>query len=115
MIRVVLCTAPAAEAEELAKKLLSERLIACANLVRGVRSLYWWQGKVEEGEETMMVMKTDARSVRPLIRRLRALHSYQTAEILVLPVKDGNPRYLRWVLAETTRSRACPQRRKRGT
>lgn len=101
MIRVVLATAPVGEAEELARRLLDERLIACANLLPAAKSIYRWEGKTETTEETVLVMKTDARLTRKLIKRLRDLHSYEVPEILLLTVKDGNPRYLRWVRAET--------------
>lgn len=100
-LRVVFVTAPEAEAEAIARKLLEERLIACANLLKGVHSLYWWEGKIESGAETMLVMKTPASKINALMRRVRELHSYVTPEILALAVQEVNPAYAAWVAKET--------------
>ena len=56
--RVLLCTVPPAEAESLARALLERRLVACVNIVPGIRSLYWWQGKLEDDGESLLVLKT---------------------------------------------------------
>ncbi len=100
-MRVVFVTAPKAEAEGIARKLLEERLIACANLLKGAHSLYWWEGKIESGAETMIVMKTLASKINALMRRVRELHSYETPEILALAVQEVNPAYAAWVAKET--------------
>lgn len=99
-LRVILVTAPVAEAEGLARKLLEERLIACANLVPGVTSLYWWKKRIHRDAETLLIMKTPARKVKALLKRLKALHSYDVPEFLALPVLEGNPTYLAWAEAE---------------
>jgi len=101
-IRVVLATAPAKNAERIARTLLDERLIACANLLPRVRSLYRWKGKVERGVETLMMMKTSSRKVAPLLKRFKQLHPYEVPEFLSLPVDAGNAAYLKWVHAECT-------------
>jgi periplasmic divalent cation tolerance protein len=98
---LVLCTAPAAEAEGLARRLLGERLAACVNLVGPVRSLYWWDGKVDSGEETLLVVKTARSRCAELQRSLLAWHSYESPEVLVFDVADGAPEYLAWVLRES--------------
>jgi len=100
-LRIVIVTAPEAEAEGLARKLLEERLIACANLVKGVHSLYWWEGKIESGAETMLVLKTPASKVDELLQRVRALHSYTVPEFLALAIQESNPAYAAWVVSET--------------
>jgi periplasmic divalent cation tolerance protein len=100
-IRVVIVSAPEKEAEGIARTLLEERLIACANLIKGVHSLYWWEGKIESGAETMIVMKTPASKINQLMRRVRSLHSYSVPEFLTLPILESNPAYAAWVLKET--------------
>jgi len=99
-IRVVLGTAPAKEAVLIARMVLDERLIACANLISGVRSLYRWKGKVCDDAETVMVMKTPEANVAKLLKRLKALHSYDVPEFLVLSVEAGSGEYVEWVMGE---------------
>lgn len=101
MLRVVLVTAPPKHAERLARKLLSERLIACANLLPGVKSLYWWQGKIERSAETLLVLKTPARNIKALMKRIPALHPYSVPEVLALPVAAAHKPYAKWVETES--------------
>jgi periplasmic divalent cation tolerance protein len=101
-IAILMVTAGSVEeAERIARTLLEERQIACANLVPGVRSLYLWQGKVEDAAEVLLLLKTPTALVEPVIERVRALHSYEVCEVLALPVELGNPAYVEWVRAET--------------
>jgi len=100
MLRMVLVTAPATVAEPLARKLLKERLVACANLIRGLRSLFWWNGKLDKARETLLVFKAPARNIPRLMARIRVLHPYDVPEILVLNVSAANPPYAKWVLKE---------------
>jgi periplasmic divalent cation tolerance protein len=102
-LRVVLVTAPRKEAEALARALLKERLIACANLLPGVVSLYWWEGKIERGAETLIVMKTPRGNVKKLFTRLKELHSYSVPEFLALAPLESNPDYERWAGQEAGR------------
>ena len=98
----MLATVPDAEVgRRLARSLLQERLIACANLVPGVTSLYRWEGEVQEEDETLVVMKTRSELVPRLIARIPELHPYELPEVLALRVDDGLPAYRRWVLGET--------------
>jgi len=96
-VRVILVTAPEKEAERLARKLVEERLAACANLVPHVTSLYWWEGKLNRDGETLIVLKTAPRLVTRLLKRMKELHSYQVPEFLALPVLEANPDYAKWV------------------
>ena len=97
-MRVVLMTAPSAEvAESLVRTLVDEELIACGNILPGVRSIYRWQGAVETETEALILGKTMAAQVPRLLRRVPELHPYEVPEILVLNVTDGFPPYLRWV------------------
>jgi periplasmic divalent cation tolerance protein len=99
--RVILMTAGShEEAERLARALVAERLAACVNVVGPIRSIYRWQGAVEESAEQLLIAKTRADLVAQLAERVRALHSYEVPEVLALPVLDGWPPYLAWVEAE---------------
>jgi len=101
-IAVVLASVPDLEVgRRLARTLLQERLIACANLVPGVTSLYRWEGAVQEEDESLVVMKTRSELVPRLIARIPELHPYELPEVLALRVADGLPAYCRWVLDET--------------
>ena len=101
---VVLVTAGSAEeAERLARTLVGERLVACANVVGPVRSIYRWQGSVEDAAEYLLVLKARAADVAALEARVRALHSYEVPEILALPVEAGSAPYLAWLADATDR------------
>ena len=76
-------------------------MIACANLIKGVHSLYWWDGKIQSGAETIILMKTPASKINALMRRVRSLHSYSVPEFLALPILESNPAYAEWVAKET--------------
>jgi periplasmic divalent cation tolerance protein len=85
------------EAEQLARRLLEARLAACVNVIMQVRSLYWWQDKIEESDEWLLVIKT-SRDVFDRVRSvLEAAHSYELPEVLALPVIEGSPNYLAWI------------------
>ena len=99
-LRVVLVTAPKKEAEALARALLKERLIACANLLPGVVSLYWWEEKIERGAETLLVMKTPRANIKKLFARVKQLHSYAVPEFLALAPLESNPEYEAWAIRE---------------
>ena len=102
---VVLVTAPSADAAaSLARTLVEEGLAACGNVVPGIRSIYRWEGKVQDDAEALLVLKTERRLVEALKERLPALHPYQVPELLVLPVEGGLGPYLKWVEASVRRS-----------
>jgi len=98
---VVFVTAPEGEAVDLAKTLVEERLVACVNIVPGLRSIYWWRGKVEDEPEVLCIMKTRSNLFESLRDRVRELHSYEVEEIIALPIVAGNPPYLDWIRENT--------------
>ena len=97
-IRWVLTTAPDAESgSALARTLVDRRLAACVNLVPGLRSIYRWQGAVEDEIEAALWIKTTADRLDELGAAIRELHPYDTPEVLALPVQAGSKDYLDWV------------------
>jgi periplasmic divalent cation tolerance protein len=87
----------AEEARRVARTLVEERLVACANLLPGVESIYRWQGVVEEASEVLVLFKTNLDRYWQVESRLRELHSYEVPEILAFRAHAGLPAYLRWV------------------
>lgn len=85
------------EARRIARTLVEERLVACANVIPAVRSYYWWQGELQEDSEAAFVAKTTADRVDAVVRRVKELHSYTVPAVLALPILAGNPEYLDWV------------------
>jgi periplasmic divalent cation tolerance protein len=89
------------EAATIARVLVTERLVACANLVLGVRSLYWWKGEVQDDREVLILCKTRAVLIDRVIARVKEIHSYACPCVVALPIVAGNPGYLDWIAAET--------------
>ncbi len=96
-VYVVFITAPRGKGEELASKLVESRLAACVNVVNGVRSVYWWKGRVERDEEDLLVVKTVESKVEELIRYVKEVHPYEVPEVIAVPVEKGLREYLAWV------------------
>ena len=102
-VRVVFVTAPDAETgASLARTLVEERLVACVNVVPGIRSVYRWEGAVKVDEEVLLVAKTRADRCASLAARVQDLHPYDVPEVLELPAVGGNAAYLAWVCAESS-------------
>jgi len=96
-VGIVLVTAPEMKtARRLARAALEGRLAACANLVPGVESHYWWQGRISKATEVLIVLKTTAGNLAALERLIVAEHPYDTPEFVALPVARVNQRYLSW-------------------
>ena len=99
---VAMSTVPdAATGERIARALVDERLIACANLVPGVTSVYRWEGRVCAEPELLMVMKTRRALLPRVAERVAELHPYEVPEVVGLPLEGGLPAYCRWVGDET--------------
>ena len=92
------------EAKRIGRALVEERLAACANVIDGMESMYWWQGKLTEDREAVLIAKTRADLVPSLTERVRALHSYSVPCVVALPILDGNPAYMDWLRGETASS-----------
>ncbi len=89
------------EAERSGRAIVERRLAACVNILPGMISHYWWEGKVERGEEVIMIIKTRASLAESVRLAVKEMHPYTTPAILLLPLEGGDPAYLGWLLAET--------------
>jgi periplasmic divalent cation tolerance protein len=108
-VMVVYVTASdASEARRIGRTLVEERLAACANILASMSSIYWWDGKVQEASEAVLILKTVAVGLDALVRRVKALHSYDCPCIEAWPVAAGYRPYLDWVAQETHGSVAGP-------
>jgi len=99
---VVLITSPPDEADEIASVIVEGKLAACVNIVPSVRSVFWWEGKVEHEDESLLVVKTTREVVAPLIDRVRDVHPYENFELIALPIDAGSQPYLRWIVKTLT-------------
>jgi periplasmic divalent cation tolerance protein len=91
------------EARRIARTLVEERLAACANILGGCRSIYRWEGEIEEAEEVAALFKTRSDLAEALIARLASLHGYEVPAAVVWPIDEAHPPYAQWVAAETLR------------
>ncbi len=92
------------EAEEIARALVEEHLAACVNILPRMKSVYWWEGAVEQAEETLLLVKTMEGRLHELIRRVKQIHSYEVPEIIALGIVEGSLDYLNWIQQALERS-----------
>jgi periplasmic divalent cation tolerance protein len=101
-ILVVMVTTPnQEEAARIAELVVQSRHAACATTVPSVESTYWWEGKLVTERETLLLFKTTIDKFPSLQEAIRQIHPYKVPEIVAMPVKDGLPQYLEWVMRET--------------
>lgn len=101
IVSVYCVFADAAEAERIGRTLVEERLAACINILAPCRSIYRWQGEVEEAEEVPAILKTSATVAEKLVARLADLHSYDVPAITVWPVEQALGSYVAWAEEST--------------
>ena len=89
------------EAEQAGRQIVERRLAACVNILPGMISHYWWQGKIERAEEVVMIVKTRASLAEPVGAAVKELHAYTTPAIMVLPVESVDADYHKWIVEET--------------
>lgn len=98
---VYITAATVEEGTAIARAVVEARLAACANVLPGVTSVYWWDGAVQEGGEVAVILKTRADLVADLTAKIKDLHSYRCPCVVALPITGGNPAFLDWIAAET--------------
>jgi len=99
---IVLSTFPEVEeARTIARTLVEEQLAACATVIPGAESVYWWKGVIESSAEAMVFIKTTGAQYEQLQDRLKELHPNELPEIVALEIKNGLPAYLEWIIANT--------------
>ena len=89
------------EARKIGRELVKARLAACVNIIDGMNSMYWWEGKIQDDNEAILIAKTKETLVKELIEKVKSLHSYSCPCIISLPILDGNKDYLEWLDKET--------------
>jgi len=95
---IVMVTTPSKEeALKIVRRLLNDRLIACANIMGPVSSLFWWEDEIDEATEFLVFMKSREELFQRLSKRVKELHSYQVPEVIALPIIAGSSSYLNWL------------------
>ncbi len=100
-ILVLTSCATQEEAERIVQKVLKARLIACANIMAGVKSFYWWKNQITSANEVTVIMKTRRKYFKELSEWIQSEHSYQVPEIIAFSIDEGNREYLDWIHEET--------------
>jgi periplasmic divalent cation tolerance protein len=94
---IYITTSGSQEARKIARTLLEEKLVACANIIPRIESLYWWQGEIEEDEESLLLVKTSSKQVDTVIERVKEIHSYDIPCVVEIRIDKGSEDYLHWL------------------
>lgn len=94
---VFVTTSTIDEARKIGKTLVEERLIACVNILPQVESIFYWQEKICNEKEALMIIKTKKPLIDDIIKRVKSIHSYSIPEIIALPIISGSEDYIKWV------------------
>ncbi|MBU1076310.1 MAG: divalent-cation tolerance protein CutA [Spirochaetes bacterium] len=98
LYKVVLVTAPRQEADMIGQVIVQQKLSACVNIVDTIKSIYWWENKLNTDEEALLIFKTTKDKAEALITKVKQIHSYDVPEVVVLDISSGNEDYLKWIL-----------------
>lgn len=85
------------EAKRIASVIVKAKLAACANIIDGMESIYWWEGEIESGQESILIFKTIQGQFEKLSKGIKELHSYSVPCIIALPISNGNQDYIEWI------------------
>lgn len=88
------------EAHQISRMLLEQKKVACVNIVPNISSLFWWQGKIDQENEVLLLAKTKKSKFPEIINLVKKVHSYDVPEVIALPIIAGNPDYLAWIERE---------------
>ena len=89
------------EAKAIGKALVSERLVACVNIIENMNSIYWWKDEIQDEREVVIIAKTKTKRVSDVVDKVKSIHSYDCPCIVSLPVLGGNKDFLDWIAKET--------------
>lgn len=89
------------EARKIARGLLEAKLAACVNIIENIGSHFWWQGKIDNAREALLIIKTRKALFNKLVNKAKSLHSYEVPEIIALPIIAGDEQYLDWINGST--------------
>lgn len=94
---VYVTTESVAQAETIGRHLIAQELAACVNILPGMKSIYRWQGRIEEAQEAVLLVKTKSTLTDAVVKEVKKTHSYQVPCAIVIPVEGGNPDYFTWI------------------
>ena len=100
-VMIYMTAANREQALAIGRALVEARLVACANVLGDVNSVYWWDGAVQQGQEAVMIAKTRTDLADEVIAKVREIHTYSCPCVVALPITAGNPDFLKWITAET--------------
>lgn len=103
-IVVYITTPNEEEASKIARTLVEDKLAGCVNMVRNIRSIYRWEGKIEDDSEVLMIAKTRKELFAALKKKVKELHGYTVPEVIAIPIVDGSEDYMKWLYEETARN-----------
>ena len=84
-------------AGRISRKLVSARLVACVNVVDKIKSLFWWQNKVDSANEVLLIAKSSKQLMPEIVKQVKSLHSYKVPEVIAIPIAAGNKDYKNWI------------------
>ena len=96
-----------AEAQKISEKLLQAKLAACVNVISNIRSVFWWEGKIDQSNEVLLMIKSQKKLFSKIVAAVKSVHSYSVPEIIALPIVDGQKDYLQWI-----KESCAPQKRR---
>lgn len=99
---VIFVTIPQKSARTFSRKLLKQKLCACVNVIKGVDSFFWWQGKIDTAKEALLIIKTKDSNFSALKRFIESIHPYQVCEVVGIKIDKINQKYLSWLLKESS-------------
>ena len=100
-VLIYVTTSSREEAETIARSVVADRLAACANVMSGMTSFFWWEGNVPAEQEFPLILKSREELVEPLTAKIKLLHSYDCPCVVAVPIAQGNPDFLEWIAANT--------------
>ena len=101
-IVVFVSTISVEEAQKIAGLLLSQKKVACVNIIKEADSMFWWKNKIETARESLMIIKSTRSRLDDIVKMVKKVHSYEVPEIIAIPIIGGSSEYLRWMGQEVS-------------